>query len=138
MELWQQAYRAADFVKPDESTVMTCDKSICSARAGSAPASARIGYVSAAFEDMRTSGTRLETLCREYDLVIFAKAPSPKTCADGTPVLSAQTLALKGTAEIRLAPGGQVKITHALPGPVRPWLDHRRYSRAARDLADRR
>ncbi|WP_425418488.1 ComEC/Rec2 family competence protein [Oricola indica] len=138
MELWQQAYRATDFIKPDESAVMTCDKTICSAQAGNARAPARIGYVSAAFEDLRMSGSSLETLCREYDLVIFAKAPSPKTCADGTPVLSAQTLALNGTAEIRLAPGGQVKITHALPGPVRPWLDHRRYSRAARDLADRR
>lgn len=138
MELWQQAYRASGFVKPDDSAVMTCDKLACSARTGNAHSSARIGYVSAVFEEMGASGTNLETLCGEYDLVIFAKAPSPKSCADGTPVLTAQMLALKGTAEIRLSPGGQIDIAHALPGPVRPWLDHRRYSRAARDLAERR
>jgi hypothetical protein len=56
---------------------------------------------------------------------------------NGTPVLSAQMLALNGSAEIRRdGAHGRLAIRHALPGPVRPWLDHRRYSRAARNLGE--
>lgn len=129
VEQWQAAYAAPVIVKPDETSLMQCDDTLCRAETGNM----LTGYVLASSEDANMPP--LEKLCDEYDLVIFAKAPSPQSCPDGTAVISAQMLARSGAAEIYESEGRPV-IHHALPGPERPWLDHRRYSRAARNLPE--
>lgn len=129
VEQWQAAYAAPTIVKPGASTLMQCGETLCQASTGTM----LTGYVLVSAED--AGMPPLEKLCEEFDLLIFAKAPSPSACADGTPVISAQMLARRGAAEIREIDGRPV-IRHALPGPERPWLDHRRYSRAARNLPE--
>lgn len=128
-EQWMSAYSAAQTVRPGDSDLMQCDKTLCRAQAGGVV----IGYLFASPEDGAPAD--LARFCKEFDLVVFAEAPSPQVCADGTPVLSARMLALRGAAEIHEENGAPI-IRHALPGPTRPWLDHRRYSRAARNLGD--
>lgn len=126
---WQEAYRVATIVKPKDSGLMQCSKTVCNATAGDL----RIGYVF-----VEAGEIDLSDFCAGHDLVIHAKAPSPHACPDGTPVVTAQDLARSGAAEIHVSRSGAIEIRHALPGPTRPWLDHRQYSRAARNLADRR
>lgn len=139
LEQWSAAYGTPDIVKPAASALMQCADDVCTAEISTNP-SLTIGYyaVSPTGADPPLPG--LEAICRTSDLVIFAAAPSPQQCRDGTPVISAQMLALNGSVEIFLdSPGtGPPRLTvrHALPGPTRPWLDHRRYSRAARNLAE--
>jgi ComEC/Rec2-related protein len=127
VEQWQAALAAATVVKPDGSAMMECDETLCRVTAREM----RIGYVLASLDE--DDMPALDKTCAEFDLVVFSKAPSPQSCPDGTTVISAQRLALRGSAEIHDM-DGEPLIRHALPGPQRPWLDHRRYSRAARNL----
>jgi competence protein ComEC len=138
LEQWMDAYRGTEIVKPGDSDRMRCEEKFCIALADGPTGSRRIAYVNAAAEDLPPVGAlSARALCAGNDVVIFAKAPSSQSCVNGTPVLSAQMLALNGAAEIR--PNGKkdgLLVRQALPGPVRPWLDHRRYSRAARNLGE--
>jgi len=129
VEQWQAAYAAPLIVKPGDSPLMRCAETLCRAETGNI----LTGYFLTSSED--TDMPALEKLCAQFDLVVFAKAPSPQSCPDGTPVISAQMLAQSGAAEI-YEYGGYPVIRHALPGPERPWLDHRRYSRAARNMPE--
>jgi ComEC/Rec2-related protein len=129
VEQWQAAYAASMIVKPGKSSLIRCDDTLCRAETGTM----LTGYVLTSSEDADMPA--LEKLCDQFDLVVFAKAPSPQSCPNGTPVVSAQMLARNGAAEIYEDEGRPV-IAHALPGPRRPWLDHRRYSRAARNLPE--
>lgn len=137
LEQWRDAYRGTEVVKPGSSERMRCDGALCAAQVGPSGNRRRIAYVDAALKDLSSTGTlSMRELCADSDMVIFAKAPSPRSCANGTPVLSAQMLALDGAAEIRLDGKGKLFARRALPGPLRPWLDHRQYSRAARNLGE--
>jgi len=137
LEQWSDAYRGIGIVKPGGPGGMTCGEGICTAAFAGHSETWRIAYVDAATKDLPPLGPRsVRTLCADNDLVIFARAPSLRSCANGTPVLSAQTLALGGAAEIRLNGKRELTVRQALPGPDRPWLDHRRYSRAARNLGE--
>jgi hypothetical protein len=116
---------------------------ICIAHMGSADQPLKIAYVAEPIGGKQgqksTEAVSAETVCAHYDMVIFAKAPSPQSCANGTPVISAQMLARHGAAEIGTASGSEGKylaVRFALPGAVRPWLDHRKYSRSARNLPE--
>jgi competence protein ComEC len=138
LEQWVDAYRGRDIVKPDASERMSCDGKLCVAEIATAYGDKRIAYVAAAGVELQPSGTlSLRNLCAQYDMVIFAKAPSPLACGNDTPLVTAQKLALRGAAEIRLNDEGETLVArYALPGPIRPWLDHRRFSRAARNLGE--
>ena len=138
LEQWIDAYRGGDIVKPDASDRMSCDGKLCVARITTAYGDKRIAYVAAAGKELLPSGRlSLRNLCAVHDIVIFAKAPSPRACGNGTPLVTAQELALRGAAEIRLDDEGETLVTrYALSGPIRPWLDHRRFSRAARNLGE--
>ncbi|QKV18113.1 ComEC/Rec2 family competence protein [Oricola thermophila] len=138
LDQWADAYRGTEVVRPNGSERLSCEGERCIAKLVTPDGEARIAYVSAPADRMRPTGVlSLRRLCAENDLVILAAAPSPQECLDGTPVLTAQMLALKGAAEIRMnRRGRQLTIRHALPGPVRPWLEHRKYSRAARNLGE--
>lgn len=138
LEQWMDAYRGTEIVKPDASDRMRCEGKLCIALADGSRGSSRIAYVNAAAEDLPPVGAlSARELCAGNDMVIFAKAPSLQSCANGTPILSAQMLALNGAAEIRQnGKKDGLLIRQALPDPVRPWLDHRRYSRAARNLGE--
>lgn len=130
VDQWLAAAGTATIIKPAVSDAMRCDADICTATFDSGDEPLRIAYV------LELPG-RLSVLCADYDLVILAKAPSPSKCLNGTTLIAARQLALNGAAEIRFG-NDLIDVRHALPGPVRPWLDHRKYSRAARNLEDRK
>ena len=48
-------------------------------------------------------------------------------------VVTKRELALHGSAEVRFK-NGKVDLRHAIGHELRPWHDHRRYSREARGL----
>lgn len=131
LEQWSAAYAVDDIVKPDRSSRMACEQDVCTARIGSGETERRIAYVARPVDNAASAAVA----CQRADLVIFAKAPSPDKCENGKPVISARMLALRGSAEIREENGRLVPV-YALPDTLRPWADHRRYSRAARNLAD--
>jgi ComEC/Rec2-related protein len=143
MELWRGALAAADLVKPGDSDVMQCADDTCTATVGGARG-LRLGYVTNTGKAIDEPGAyrdwadKQAAACKAYDIVIFADAPSWQFCPQGQPVITAKMLALQGAAEIFVTQASnQVEIIHSTPGPVRPWLDHRRYSRAARNLPER-
>jgi len=138
LEQWIDAYRGAELVKPTASDRVACEGKLCTAFFHLPSGIARIAYVGVAGKDLSPNGQfSVRHLCAGNDMVIFAKAPSLQSCTNGTPVLSAQMLARYGAAEIRLnRQRDGFYIRHALPDPVRPWVDHRKYSRAARNLGD--
>jgi ComEC/Rec2-related protein len=137
LEQWTDAYAAKETIKPKDSEIMRCESDVCAAELQFDGKAARIVYVVREIAD-DTDMRAVAELCALHDLVIFAKSPSPRSCPNGTQVISAQMLALNGAAEIYPSASERTlfDIRYALPGPVRPWLDHRRYSRAARNLPE--
>ncbi|WP_306119938.1 MULTISPECIES: ComEC/Rec2 family competence protein [unclassified Roseitalea] len=129
----------------DTARPMTCSKTVCTTTIGSGDR--RYVAAIATEPDAVAPGH-----CARFDLIVLAYAPATPFCADDTLVITAQDLALKGSAEIfpgrsRGAAHGRAEHTalrngrpplvarHAVSLPLRPWHDHRQYSRAARNLA---
>ncbi|WP_421851128.1 ComEC/Rec2 family competence protein [Oricola sp.] len=143
LNLWSGASGARTTVLPGASDVIQCDDMSCVASAGSA-GTTRIGYLTDpgpqdnVHQAHKNWADRQGEACRTFDLVVVADAPSWQYCPNGRPLLSARQLALYGAAEIHVSGVGEIDIRHALAGPERPWLEHRRFSRAARNLAERR
>lgn len=154
LEQWQMAYAARTVTKPVpvddpfsdslDSTgtatdgAMRCNETVCTGRARHAPGA----FVDLAIlTEPATAPTSTENLCQRFDLIVLAYAPANSPCGDGTLVLTAQDLALRGSAEIaiRTDASGAPELTarHAIGASLRPWHDHRRWSRAARNLAER-
>lgn len=88
-------------------------------------------------------------LCGRYDLIIESFAPTQLTCeaensrVPTTTIITAQSLALKGAAEIyRVRKSDRngtetqtLNVKYAIKGDLRPWHAHRIFSRSARNLA---
>jgi competence protein ComEC len=69
-------------------------------------------------------------------LIVIADATAANPCPGSTArIVRARHLALNGSAEIRPEHAGAVAIVSAIDGSMRPWHDHRRFSRAARGMA---
>ncbi|MHC1548995.1 ComEC/Rec2 family competence protein [Phyllobacterium sp. K27] len=156
---WQQGYKTPQIIKPAmkgdlaSGPQFECNDKLCTARE---PKGLVIAYTDDA--------TRAADACREGHVVILAFATKVATCPNAeTLVLTAQMLALKGATEIRFKdsqPGSfeadpaltgaalakqellqrlaSSEIKHAVGTPNRPWNSHRIYSRAARNLEERR
>lgn len=75
--------------------------------------------------------------CGRAAILIIADATAQNPCADpAILVLTARQLALLGSAEISLPalPGLKPVLRQAFTEPLRPWSNHRRFSRAARGM----
>jgi len=152
LEQWQMAYAARTVAKPvpvddpfsdrqdgsGAGGAMHCTNAVCTANVRHA--SGALANLAILTEPVRGSLSD-DDLCRRFDLIVLAYAPSTAPCNDGTLVLTAQNLALRGSVEIAVGTGasGAPELTarHAIGASLRPWHDHRRWSRAARNLAER-
>lgn len=142
---WRKAYRITDIRVPDPKgaighTGFICEQGLCSFDFDD-------GRILAYAENVDAG----EAACLIADVVILAYA-GDLSCAKHAAmsdkshtkqlVINRQQLALKGVAEIYLEPAGQGIMTanavYALGAPQRPWHLYRLYSRAARNLAERK
>lgn len=171
---WQRAYAAREVIKPrtggnplaldaarSEQPISTkagadapmqCNEAICTAVVDRGGQSFRLAILSAAGDKTGADIPANESsLCANFDLIILAYAPATSPCANDVLVLTAQDLALKGSAEIRANPAWasqpltsnaasapRLIAQHAVSTPFRPWHEHRCWSRAARNLESRR
>lgn len=134
IENWQRALKATNVLKPthEKAAAMKgefqCDELYCSAK-----------HWTGAIITYTASDDIARAACGESTVLIIADATILNPCVDGlTLVLTSRDLALNGAAEIRLPrePNAPAKLRQAINLPLRPWHDHRRYSRAARGLAE--
>lgn len=80
--------------------------------------------------------------CGISTILVIADASFPACAGAARPpvMLTKRDLALRGSAAIILRDGGSnppAIIRYSVPQPLRPWHDHRQFSRAARGLAER-
>lgn len=107
--------------------VFTCAEGRCLARS-------RAGIDIARVDDARSAAD----LCGRVQVIVVPDATAANPCAEGeAAVLTQRHLALRGSATVVVtghADARWAEVVHAVPLPLRPWHDHRRYSRAARGL----
>jgi len=78
---------------------------------GSTNVTAESGGLKAIDADAADGGDHhASVLCGRFDLIVLAYAPAKSPCDDGTLVLTAQDLAFAGSAEIRPASQGRLRI----------------------------
>ena len=108
-------------------TVFACAEGTCLARS-------RIGMDIAWIDDADLAAG----LCGRVGVIVLADATAANPCAAGeAAVITQRQLALRGSvalAAIRDGDEWRTEIVHSVSLPLRPWHDHRRYSRAARGL----
>ncbi|HHZ07708.1 MAG TPA: ComEC family competence protein [Rhizobiales bacterium] len=147
VEIWTRATRSAATVAPTmvsgrdinapprarsdmPGDGFTCTDGLCLARS-------RAGIDIARVDD----AGRAAGLCGRVQVIVLADAAAANPCVAGeTSVITQRDLALRGSAAIAVTGDGatlQIDIVHAVPFPLRPWHDHRQYSRAARGLPPR-
>lgn len=105
-----------------------CDEQLCVART-------RSGAIVVTTADTQ----KAQALCGRVQLIVLADAAAPIACgSDATTVVTQRLLALRGSLAFRAGPDGEgswrTTIAHAVDLPLRPWHEHRRFSRAARGL----
>jgi competence protein ComEC len=151
LEQWQMAHAAGRVIKPvavddpfadppdgaGTEGAMRCNERVCTAMVRRKAVSVRLAILTAPL----IAPGATHALCGQFDVIVLAYAPSTSQCSDGTLILTAQDLALRGSAEITVGTdaSGAAKpaVRHAIGASLRPWHDHRRWSRAARNLAER-
>jgi ComEC/Rec2-related protein len=151
LEQWQMAYAARSVIKPaavddpfaetpdgtGQEGAMRCGDTVCTAMVHRKVGTVRLVILTAPLAAPQDN----QSLCDHFDLIVLAYAPSSSECGDDAEVLTAQDLALQGSAEISLEASGagepELTVRHAIGPSLRPWHDHRRWSKAARNLADR-
>ena len=106
----------------------TCTENVCSARGKS-------GAIVAVTADAGIA----RDLCPRVQLIVLADATARSPCAAGeAAVVTHRELALRGSVAFRAETDGEGgwhgAIAYAVELPLRPWHDHRRFSRAARGL----
>ncbi len=124
LQNWMRASGADYWLLPKAGNDMRCDGAICEIDGNAGP--------------IRWTGTLLRPeqwgeFCADSALAIFAYAPA-RRCPGDTVTVTSSDLARFGAVEIFGAPDGY-RVRHALSSLERPWRDHRRYSRAARNRA---
>ncbi len=109
------------------SEIFVCNDVGCIARHGGG---AIVAFVPA--------GGNAGSLCGFVDVLVIDDATAANPCGSTRVlVVTKRDLARRGSAEIRLAEGGEeprAEIRFAVREPYRPWHDHRRYSREARGM----
>jgi ComEC/Rec2-related protein len=137
-EDWSRALSAPQLARPAKETDATaasakipsdrfvCVDGLCWIRTGSDGIVAHAETMPAA-----------ERACGIADVIVIADAAAANPCPhSATKVVTARRLALNGSAQFRFDRSGKAIVRHAIAeGKLRPWHDHRRFSRAARGLA---
>jgi ComEC/Rec2-related protein len=129
VEDWSRALMAEGVVKPTDGSepadeAFACKDGLCLARHPHGPVIAHAETMPAA-----------ERACGVAVLIVIADATAANPCPHTqSQVITARHLALRGSAEIRLDPHGGMTVRHAIGKTLRPWHDHRRFSRAARGM----
>lgn len=129
-EDWRRAMMANGNVKPvevesdselfNQTGAFACGEGLCAVKSGD--------LVIAHTQDMPTG----ERACGKATVLILADPTGANPCPHSeTSVVTAKTLALRGAMQIDQAG----KITFAIGEVLRPWHDHRRFSRSARGMA---
>lgn len=107
--------------------IFACTQGQCLARS-------RTGAEIARVDDAKLAAD----LCGRVQVIVLADAVSADPCAPGdATVITQRQLALRGSAALTVTRDGgswRTEVIHAVPLPLRPWHDHRRFSRAARGL----
>lgn len=130
VEDWSRALLADAIAKPAEGSEPGAKNFACSN--GLCLANHQGGAVIAHAETMPAA----ERACGVAALIVIADATAANPCPHTqTRVITARHLALAGSAEIRLDAHGGITVRHAIGETLRPWHDHRRFSRAARGIA---
>ncbi len=130
--IWEAALIGKGLVKPVDGafdpgppgeTPFHCGDGLCLARHAS-------GAVVAFAEDAGAA----EPACAQATLVIIDDATAQNLCpARPVMVITKRDLAWRGSAAIRFKPEG-AEVSYAIGETLRPWHDHRRWSREARGL----
>lgn len=109
---------------PTLRTGFSCGAKLCLARHGS-------GAVIAHTETMAVA----EAACAFAAVIVIADATAANPCPHSdVKVITARHLARRGSAEIAFDAAGAPSIRHAIGATLRPWHDHRRFSRASRGM----
>lgn len=123
----RQFHRAGSEGEDGEGAAFACAGGTCLARSLSGAIVARVEGAALARD-----------LCRQVQLIVVADATAGNPCAEGeATVITQRDLALRGSATMAVTGDGdgwRIDIAHAVDLPLRPWHDHRRFSRAARGL----
>lgn len=131
--IWEAASRTAGVVKPGKvadaapvpggETSFACGEGRCTAR-----------HSSGAVVAFAESGETASRACGDAALIVIDDATADNVCAGQSPaVITKKDLAWRGSAEVRFK-NGRAAIRHAIGGTLRPWHDHRRWSREARGM----
>jgi ComEC/Rec2-related protein len=130
VEDWSRALVTPAVLKPEDGSEpgnagFTCTNGLCLARHSGGAILAHADTMPAA-----------ERACGVAALIIIADATAANPCPHSTTrTITARHLALNGSAELRFDAHGDVAIRQAIGEAMRPWHDHRRFSRAARGIA---
>ena len=136
-EDWARSMMAGTVVTPSKTpdvghfaaadagdAAFSCEGGLCLARH-------RAGAVIAHAETMQAAAHA----CAVAALIVIADATAANPCPyRNVLVLTGRHLALRGSARIDIDQTGAPTIRHAIGEKLRPWHDHRRFSRAARFL----
>lgn len=131
--IWQAAQQAGDLVKPEASEGapavpegegrFLCGEALCLAR-----------HASGAVVAFAESGEAARPACGIAALLVIDDATAEHVCAGRSPlVITKRDLAWRGSAAVRFGDEG-AEIRYAISDTLRPWHDHRRWSREARGL----
>jgi competence protein ComEC len=131
--IWEAALRTADVVKPgkvegavpaaDGETPFLCGEGLCAAQ-----------HASGAIVAFAESGEAAGPACGLAALIVIDDAMADNVCpAASATVITKKELAWRGSAEIRFRDSGP-EVRYAIGETLRPWHDHRRWSREARGL----
>ncbi|MEX0956022.1 MAG: ComEC/Rec2 family competence protein [Rhizobiaceae bacterium] len=127
--IWEAASQTAGVVKPGKAAVFggetpfLCGEGLCTAR-----------HSSGAVVAFAESGEAAGPACGDAALVVVDDATADNVCAGQSPVVvTKKDLAWRGSAEVRFR-DGRAEIRYAIGEALRPWHDHRRWSREARGM----
>lgn len=128
--IWSAALNAGEAVKPVNSdggahteSAFRCDGDLCLAK-----------HIDGGVVAYAKTAAAARLQCTTATLVVVDDATAKDACAGTSAVVvTKRELALHGSAEVRFK-NGKVDLRHAIGHELRPWHDHRRYSREARGL----
>ena len=119
---WPSTERAPQETEPSNGFI--CIDGLCMAR-----------DTSGAIVAHATSMPAALPACGLASLIVIADATAANPCPHtDTVVMTARELALHGSASVTFARNGRPVVRHAIGETLRPWHDHRRFSREARGM----
>ena len=132
VEIWSAALRTRTVERPEDTTgipkageneqAFQCGEGLCLAR-----------HASGAVVAHAANAQSAEPACGVAMLIVIDDATAANSCGRGV-TITKRDLALRGSAAVRFGDAGTA-IRHAIGETLRPWHDHRGFSREARGMA---